>query len=91
MGSDKRNKKIEEEISKQMDQIDRKFDRGGWFYMMIVILLLFVGVYVLIDWFRIPADERNYNDEAHQSLVERVDELESRLDEYELQLDESDN
>ncbi|UUX33842.1 hypothetical protein [Fundicoccus culcitae] len=84
----KTNTSIEQELSKQMDEIDRRFDRGGWFYMIIVILLLFIGIYVLITYFQIPSDEREDINEAHQSLVDRVDSLESRLIELEQQSEE---
>ncbi|MGO4937558.1 hypothetical protein ACTQ54_08050 [Fundicoccus sp. Sow4_H7] len=85
--NNKTNKTIEQELSKQMDEIDRRIDRGGWFYMIIVILLLFIGIYVLITFFQIPSDERIDITEVQQPLIDRIESLESRIEFLENQID----
>lgn len=73
--------KLEEELSKQIDQIDRKLDRSGWLYLVVVLAIFFLLVYLSINLFRIPTTE--YESSDLSSFEERIESLESRVIELE--------
>lgn len=73
--------KLEEEFSKQIDQIDRRLDRSGWFYLVIVLAIFFLVVYFTINLFRIPTSE--YQSSDISSFEKRIETLESRINELE--------
>ncbi|MBG9984023.1 hypothetical protein HYO62_03865 [Aerococcaceae bacterium DSM 111022] len=73
-------KQIEEEIQKQLGEVDRRIDRGGWPSLLIIIVALFAGLYLITYWLS-PDDEVNvtYEDRA-ASYESRIEELESRIE-----------
>lgn len=73
--------KLEEELSKQIDQIDRRLDRSGWLYLVVVLAIFFLLVYLTINLFRIPTAE--YDSSDISSFEQRIESLESRVIELE--------
>lgn len=73
-------KQIEEEIQKQLGEVDRRIDRGGWPSLLIIIVALFAGLYLITYWLS-PDDEVNvtYEDRA-ASYESKIEELESRIE-----------
>lgn len=73
-------KQIEEEIQKQLGEVDRRIDRGGWPSLLSIIVALFAGLYLITYWLS-PDDEVNvtYEDRA-ASYESRIEELESRIE-----------
>ncbi len=73
-------KQIEEEIQKQLGEVDRRIDRGGWPSLLIIIVALFAGLYLITYWLS-PEDDVNvtYEDRA-ASYESKIEELESRIE-----------
>ena len=81
------NRTIEEEIKKQLNEINRHVDRTGWPFLISGIFILFIVTYLIISFFGI-----NTNDSPNSSnndLQKQVQQLESRIQKLEKQLDES--
>ncbi|MBG9981669.1 hypothetical protein HZY86_00920 [Aerococcaceae bacterium DSM 111020] len=76
-------KQIEEEIQKQLNEVDRRVDRGGWPSLLIIIVLLFLGLY-LITTFIFPDNSASitYEDRA-ESLEQQIESLETRIEQLE--------
>lgn len=77
------NVKIDQTISKQIDEIDKKLDRGGMISLIIIVIALLVIGYWVIDILSLDEDQTPLNDHATAELVERVEMLESRVAELE--------
>ncbi|MBG9988956.1 hypothetical protein HZY88_08215 [Aerococcaceae bacterium DSM 111176] len=78
-------KQIEEEIQKQLGEVDRRIDRGGWPSLLIIILALFAGLYLITYWLN-PDDGDNVNvtyEERAASYESKLEELENRIEELE--------
>lgn len=78
-------KQIEEEIQKQLGEVDRRIDRGGWPSLLIIILALFAGLYLITYWLN-PDDNDNVNvtyEERAASYESKLEDLESRIEELE--------
>lgn len=84
MPHDRKNLSIEEEISKQIDNLDHRFDRNGWFFLVLLIIIFFMLVYLFMQVFRVPETDTytsSYEIQTQfESLEERVSSLENRLD-----------
>lgn len=73
---------IEEEINKRLDQIDKRFDRNGWFFIVVLVLTLFVAIYLFMNFFSVDNDQYVTNSE----LTERIEQLEVKLQALEEQV-----
>lgn len=91
MSTSKNTNNLEQEISKQIQQIDRRLDRSGWFYLVGVLVIFFLLVYLTVTVFRIPTSEEQSTEQA--SIESRIEDLESRIFELEssLELSNSDS
>lgn len=85
MSNTKNTNNLEQEISKQIQQIDRRLDRSGWFYLVGVLVVLFLLVYLTVTVFSIPTSEEQSTDQA--SIETRVENLEARILELESSLE----
>lgn len=85
MSNSKNPYNLEQEISKQIQQIDRRLDRSGWFYLIGVLVIFFLLVYLTVTIFRIPTSEEQSNEQA--SVESRIENLESRIFELESSLE----
>ena len=80
-----KNRKIafEQEITKQIDQMDEKFDRSGWFYIIILISIVFISLALFMYMSNsVPDDQSGTLEEMNQqiqSLEERIQNLESQI------------
>ncbi|MGO4927051.1 hypothetical protein ACTQ5J_00425 [Fundicoccus sp. Sow4_F4] len=85
MSNSKNTNNLEQEISKQIQQIDRRLDRSGWFYLVGVLVIFFLLVYLTVTVFRIPTSEEQSTEQA--SVESRIEDLESRIFELESSLE----
>lgn len=88
MSNSKNTNNLEQEIAKQIQQIDRRLDRSGWFYLVGVLVIFFLLVYLTVTIFSIPTSEDKSTEQAVteeriQNLESRVLELESLLEDFE--------
>lgn len=70
---------IEQELTKQIDEMDRRIDRGGMLSFVLVILAIFIAIYLFIDFFSITDDDSILHMQTQAELIERIDQLESRI------------
>lgn len=70
---------IEKEISKQIDEMDKRIDRGGMLSLLLVVVAIFVLGYWVIDFFSITDEESVLTMQTQTELIERIDQLESRI------------
>ena len=87
MSNSKNTNNLEQEIAKQIQQIDRRLDRSGWFYLVGVLVIFFLLVYLTVTIFSIPTSEEESTEQAVteeriQNLESRVLELESLLEDF---------
>lgn len=73
---------IEQEISKQIEEFDKKVDRGGMLYLLIIVVVIFSLVFFLVDFFSTNEDVPLMT-ESQTELVETLQQLESRIDQLE--------
>lgn len=74
--------KIEQEFTKQIDQIDKRLDRGGMIYFIPILILLFIGAFWLIDTFSLRGNEKTILEDQTQ-LVQTIEDLENRVSQLE--------
>lgn len=73
-------KQIEEEIQKQLNEVDRHVDRGGWSSLLVIILVLFVALY-FITQILTPDNDISFTYEDRVTTLEKtVEKLESRIE-----------
>lgn len=77
MSENKGSTSIEEEISKQIDNLDRRFDRNGWFFIVVLVIILFMLVYIFMQVYRGPDNQEFTKDEIIQKFESMEDELAS--------------
>lgn len=87
MSNSKNTNNLEQEITKQIRQIDRRLDRSGWFYLVGVLVIFFLLVYLTVTVFRIPTSEEQSSEQASFDL--RMNELETRIFELESTLEKT--
>ncbi|WP_124058585.1 hypothetical protein [Vaginisenegalia massiliensis] len=76
---------VDPEMAKK---IDRRLDRSGWFYLVVVIGLLFLVLYLMISLFRIPTNESIHQYSENQTRLEkRVEDLENQVKDYQQRLE----
>ena len=77
------NAKLDEAFSKQIDEIDKRLDRGGMISLMIIVIAFLIIGYWMIEILSLNDDQTTLSDDATMELVERVEMLESRVAELE--------
>ncbi|MBD3949296.1 hypothetical protein I4Q36_04150 [Tuanshanicoccus lijuaniae] len=77
---------MEKEFSKQMDEIDKHLDRGGFLSLILVVVAIFVIGYWVIDFFRIRDHSPALSVQSQVELMERIDQLEERIETLESEL-----
>ena len=85
MSNSKNTNNLEQEIAKQIRQIDRRLDRSGWIYIVGVLVIFFLLVYLTVTIFRIPTSEEQTSEQTSFDL--RMNELETRVFELESTLE----
>lgn len=84
MEPNQKNTSIEVEIQKQLDKLDKRFDRNGWFFLVVLMLILFLLIYLFMNVFRVPeTDVYQSNTDIRneiQLLQERVESLELEIE-----------
>lgn len=75
---------IEEELRKHVEKLDKRFERNGWFFMLMLILILFIIVYLFMNVFRTP--EVNQYQTA-DDIMEEFSILEERVHSLELEVE----
>lgn len=75
---------LEQELAKRLEQFDKRFDRDGWFFLVIVILIFFILLYLFMTLFSVPeTDTYTSSNELRthiESLETRVESLEEQLE-----------
>lgn len=77
------NAKLDQAFSKQIDEIDKRLDRGGMISLMIIVIGFLIIGYWMIEILSLNDEQTTFNDDATMELVERVEILESRVAELE--------
>lgn len=77
------NAKLDQAFSKQIDEIDKRLDRGGMISLMIIVICFLIIGYWMIEILSLNDDQTTLSDDATMELVERVEMLESRVAELE--------
>ena len=77
------NAKLDQAFSKQIDEFDKRLDRGGMISLMIIVIGFLIIGYWMIEILSLNDEQTIFNDEATMELVERVEMLESRVAELE--------
>ncbi|HJF17108.1 MAG TPA: hypothetical protein K8V19_05635 [Globicatella sulfidifaciens] len=77
------NAKLDQAFSKQIDEIDKRLDRGGMISLMIIVIGFLIIGYWMIEILSLNDEQTTFNDDATMELVERVEMLESRVAELE--------
>lgn len=77
------NAKLDQAFSKQIDEIDKRLDRGGMISLMIIVIAFLIIGYWMIEILSLNDEQTTFNDDATMELVERVEMLESRVAELE--------
>ncbi|MHA3225638.1 hypothetical protein ACV7JQ_06805 [Globicatella sulfidifaciens] len=77
------NAKLDQAFSKQIDEIDKRLDRGGMISLMIIVIAFLIIGYWMIEILSLNEDRTTLSDDATMELVERVEILESRVAELE--------
>lgn len=82
--NDKNPNLLEQEIAKKLEQFDKRFDRNGWFFLVIVILIFFILLYLFMTLFSVPeTDTYTSTNELRthiESLESRVESLEEHIE-----------
>lgn len=77
------NAKLDQAFSKQIDEIDKRLDRGGMISLMIIVIGFLIIGYWMIEILSLNDEQTTFIDDATMELVERVEMLESRVAELE--------
>ena len=76
---------LEQELVKRLEQFDRRFDRNGWFFLVIVIVIFFITLYLFMQIFRVPEVD-TYT--SSNEILGQIESLEERIESYEIRLDD---
>lgn len=79
---------IEQELAKRLEQFDRRFDRNGWFFLVIVILIFFILLYLFMTVFRVP-EVNTYT--PSNELISHIEDLEEQIESFEIRLEDLEN
>ncbi|MGF3226686.1 hypothetical protein [Facklamia sp. P12932] len=80
------NTNFEEEITKHIEEIDRRVDRTGWPLLIIGIIIFFLLVYLSVKAFSIPTTKEYEGSQA--AMNQKVEDLENRLSSLEALIEE---
>lgn len=87
MSENKETSTIEEEISKQIDNLDHRFDRNGWFFIVVLVIILFMLVYIFMQ-LRGPESKVEFTEEE---IFEKFESIDQELSFYEERIAELEN
>lgn len=76
---------LEQELVKRLEQFDRRFDRNGWFFLVIVIVIFFITLYLFMQIFRVPEVD-TYT--SSNEILGQIESLEQRIESYEIRIEE---
>ncbi|MGO4941379.1 hypothetical protein ACTQ5R_01825 [Ruoffia tabacinasalis] len=76
---------LEQELVKRLEQFDRRFDRNGWFFLVIVIVIFFITLYLFMQIFRVPEVD-TYT--SSNEILGQIESLEERIESYEIRIEE---
>ena len=76
---------IEQEIRRQMEEMDKRLDRSGWLYLVLALVALFIFLYFFMVLN--PSSDEAY-DSSYQALVEQVDQLDNQVESLQNQVDQ---
>ena len=68
---------LEQELVKRLEQFDRRFDRNGWFFLVIVIVIFFITLYLFMQIFRVPEVD-TYT--SSREILGQIESLEERIE-----------
>lgn len=71
--------KSEQGFSKQIEEIDKRIDRGGMISLILIVVAIFVIGYWTIDFLSLTDDHSTLNSEETVELYDRIEQLESRI------------
>ncbi|AXY24826.1 hypothetical protein CL176_01665 [Suicoccus acidiformans] len=70
---------LEDEIAKQVDQLDQRLDRNNWLFLVVLLVFVFVTIYFVTNIF--GSQELTLDQASQQAeLLERIEALESRVE-----------
>lgn len=70
---------LEDEIAKQVDQLDQRLDRNNWLFLVVLLVFVFVTIYFVTNTF--GSQELTLDQASQQAeLLERIEALESRVE-----------
>ena len=76
---------LEQELVKRLEQFDRRFDRNGWFFLVIIIVIFFITLYLFMQIFRVPEVD-TYT--SSNEILGQIESLEERIESYEIRIEE---
>ena len=76
---------LEQELVKRLEQFDRRFDRNGWFFLVIVIVIFFITLYLFMQIFRVPEVD-TYT--SSNEILGQIESLEERIESYEIRIED---
>ena len=76
---------IEQEIRKQMEEMDNRLDRSGWFYLLASLVVLFAILYFFME---LNPNRHQGESQFSSEYVEEIHSLEDRLSVTEERLDQ---
>lgn len=80
--SEKRNHAefIEQEITKQIDEFDKRFNRGGFLSLALVVIAIFIIGFWIISFFKDEEDKTTAYYYSQFELIEYIETLEAQID-----------
>lgn len=76
---------LEQELVRRLEKFDRRFDRNGWFFLVILIAIFFITLYLFMQIFRVPEIDTHT---SSNEILSQIESLEERIESYEIRLDE---
>lgn len=75
---------LEQEITKQLDQMDEKFDRSGWFYLLTFIAIIFISLAIIMYF----SNSEPNNAATLEEMTQKISQLEERINQLEAKFPE---
>lgn len=81
--SEKRNHAefIEQELTKQIDEFDRRLNRGGFLSLALVVIAIFIIGFWIISFFKGEEDNTTAHYYSQFELMEYIESLEDQIEE----------
>lgn len=78
---------IDQEVKRQINDMDERFERSGWFYLVVVVIVLFLAISLFMYFNNEEPDNSGSTfDEINQKVTDlenKVESLETRLNQVE--------